>query len=92
MYTEIAMFIFCVLAENPELDSLLIIHLSSSLKYSFTETVMRNLPGLPIPLEATDVFLETTCTIFYLENPIILPMQWGSHSEGERNRYLSKKH
>lgn len=41
MYTGIVMFLFCILAENPEFDSPLIIHLNPSLKYSFTEAVIR---------------------------------------------------
>ena len=40
MYTGMVMFLFCTLAENPESDFLLIIHLNPSLKYSFTEAVV----------------------------------------------------
>ena len=46
---------------------------------------MMNLPGLLLPLEATDVLLEITCTMFYFENPKNPLNAMGSHGREERN-------
>ena len=80
MYTGMVMFLFCTLAENPEFDFLLIIHLNPSL-ILFHWSCGKYTPGLLVSLEVTDVFLETTSTVFHFENPNAARFAWWGWEE-----------